>query len=143
MGRRRIEVEVTFLLILAVIAFIAGKPKDTFFQHRIASVPQRHSKTDQLMAIADAGEAVLVPAIGTRSGMVMRERVPGGPVSAIVLTDRHPGPLAQIGAPTLPMALTLRFLFQTLLFRQDPWVRRGSALTRRGHTTPLIETVQS
>jgi len=34
-----VEVEVIFLYILAMIAFVAGKPKKPFFQDRITFVP--------------------------------------------------------------------------------------------------------
>jgi hypothetical protein len=41
------------------------------------------------------------------------------------------------------MALTLRVLFKALLFSQDRWLRSGSGLTIRDHTTPLVESLQS
>ncbi|MCE3225410.1 MAG: hypothetical protein K0S58_3590, partial [Nitrospira sp.] len=56
MRRRRIEVEVVLLHILAVIAFVAGKSEDSFFQDRVFPVPQGQGKADDLMAIANAGE---------------------------------------------------------------------------------------
>ena len=75
------------------------------------------------MAIADASESVLVPAIGAGSGMVMGKRFPGCPVRAIVLAHSSPSPFTEIGSPTFPMVLTQRVLFKALLFCQDRGLR--------------------
>ena len=45
--RRRVEVEVVFLHVLAVIALVAGQAEDPFFQDGIALVPQRQGETDR------------------------------------------------------------------------------------------------
>ncbi len=119
MRRRRIEVEIVLLHILPVIAFVAGESEDSFFQDRVSPVPQGQGKADDLMAIANAGEAVLVPAIGTRPGLIMGERVPGCSIRAVVLTHRAPGALAQIGSPAFPVAPALRVFVKTLLFCRD------------------------
>lgn len=119
MGRGRIEVEVTLLRIFAVITFIAGKPKDSFLQYRVAPVPQSHGEADQLMTIADTTKTVLIPAIGTRPRMIMGKRFPCRAVRTVVLSHSSPSPFAQIGPPTFPMTLTFGILVKTLLFCQD------------------------
>ena len=46
----RVEVEVVFLHVLAVIALVAGQAENPFFQDGIALVPERQRKTDHLLA---------------------------------------------------------------------------------------------
>src|SRR5262245_11751234 len=68
------------------------------------------------MAVADASKAVLVPTIGTRSRLIMREVSPGGPVGAVVLAYRSPRALAQVRPPSLPVVAPLARLLETLFF---------------------------
>ena len=76
----RVEVEVALLDVLAVIALVAGQAEEPLLQDRIAAVPQRDREADALMAVGDAAEAVLVPAIGARTRVIVREVLPGGAV---------------------------------------------------------------
>jgi len=39
------------------------RQEEPFFKDRIALIPQRQSETDQLAAITDAGNAILIPAV--------------------------------------------------------------------------------
>ena len=95
MRGRAVEVEVVFLDVLAVIALVAGEAEEAFFQDRIALVPQRDRETDRLVTVADAGQAVFVPAIGARAGVIVREIFPGGAVRAVVFAHRAPGAFAE------------------------------------------------
>ena len=63
MRRRAVEVEVIFLDVFAVIAFVTGQAENALFQNWVALVPQRESKAEELSAVADASETVLVPPI--------------------------------------------------------------------------------
>src|SRR6266849_3947643 len=63
----RVEVEIIFLDVLAMIALISRKAKKPFFQNGIASIPQRQPKTHHLVAVADPAEAVLSPTIRART----------------------------------------------------------------------------
>src|SRR5882672_7399216 len=48
--------------------------------------------------------------------MIVRQAFPGGSVGAVVLADRAPSALAQVGAPALPMFLARPRLRQAYLF---------------------------
>ena len=74
------------------------------------------------MAIADAGEAVFVPAVGARPRVVVREVVPGRAVRAVVLAHRAPGALAQIRPPALPV------LWRSRVSRRGGCLLRPSSL---------------
>ncbi len=52
---RAIKVEVVFLHVLAVIAFVARQSKEPFFQNGIPLIPESHSEAHGLLAVADAG----------------------------------------------------------------------------------------
>ena len=107
MRRRAVEIEVILLDVLAVVAFVAGQAEEALLQDRIAPVPQSERKADLLMAIADAGDAVLIPAIGSGTRVIVRKVLPGGAVRAVVLANRSPGALAEVGSPALPMFLAV------------------------------------
>src|SRR5262249_13460629 len=99
---RRVEVEVVLLDVLAVIALAIGEPEHALFQDRVAFVPQRKSEAQTLRVVRDASEAILAPAIGPRSRLVVAEVVPGVTVLAVVFSNRAPLPLAEVGSPLLP-----------------------------------------
>src|SRR5215471_4773650 len=103
MRRRAVEIVVVLLHVFAVIAFAAGQPEKALFEDGIASVPQGDGKADLLLAVADAGEPVLVPSVGARARMVVRKVVPGFALRAVVLAHGAPGALAQVRAPLLPV----------------------------------------
>ena len=107
MRGRAVEVEVIFLYVLAVIAFVAGEAEEAFLENGIALVPQRESKADELVAIADAGKAVFVPAVGSRAGVIVRKVLPGVAIGAVVFAHRAPGAFAQIGSPALPVSFAV------------------------------------
>src|SRR5262249_8861269 len=115
--RRGVEVEVVLLHVLAVIAFVARQAEEAFLQDWIASVPQREREAQLLPTIADAGEAVLVPAIRARSRVIVREIFPSVAVRAVVLADGAPRALAQIRAPALPVHLPRARVFESSFFR--------------------------
>src|SRR5205823_5005158 len=73
MRRRGVEIEVALLAIFAMIALWAGQTKQPFLEDRVASVPQRHGKTEPAFPVANPQEAVLSPAVGTTASVVMRK----------------------------------------------------------------------
>src|SRR5262249_53546488 len=64
--------------------------------------PQRQRQAELVPDVGDAGHPVLVPAIGARPCVVVRERRPGVAVGAVVLAHRAPGALGEIGTPLVP-----------------------------------------
>src|SRR5206468_1927148 len=107
MRRRRVEVVVVLLDVLAMIALRGHEPKEAFLQKWIFPVPEGERKTDELMPIADAADAVLSPPVGARAGMVMRKVIPCRSTFAVVLANRSPLALAHVRSPTFPMAASV------------------------------------
>src|SRR5262249_47873126 len=70
---------------------------------RIAFVPQRDAEAQVLIPVAEAGERLFVPAVGAAPRVVVREVRPRVAVGAVVLADRSPGAVADVGAPALPV----------------------------------------
>ena len=101
-GRRVVEIEPVVLYILAAIALIAGEAKHPFLQDGIAAIPEGECEDQQLVSVADAGDAILAPAIGAAAGVIMGEVVPGAAVGAVVFANRTPGALADIRPPLAP-----------------------------------------
>src|SRR5229473_5644812 len=112
----RVEVEIIFLNVFAVIALISGQAEESLFEDGIAAIPQRQPETDHLMAVADSAEAVLSPAIRARTRLVVREKFPGSAAGTVILTNRSPLPLGKIGPPALPMFLAGACFLETAVF---------------------------
>ena len=54
MGRRRVEVEIIFLHVLAVVALGAGQSERALLEDRIALVPECERKAEALVIVRDA-----------------------------------------------------------------------------------------
>ena len=76
MRGRGIEVEITLLDVLAVIALGAGEAEQALLQDRVAAVPQRQREAQPAFAVADAQQPVLAPAIGAAARVVVRKVIP-------------------------------------------------------------------
>ena len=103
--RRVVEVEVVLLDVLAVVALVRRQAEEPFLEDRVAAVPEGGGEDEELVAVADAGDAVLAPAIGLAAGQVVRQVVPGVAVGAVVLADGGPGALADVRPPAAPAAV--------------------------------------
>src|SRR5207302_3440105 len=101
-GRRGIDVPPLLLDVLAVVALRAGEAEQPFLEDRVGAVPECKREAPGLMVVADAGEAVLAPAVGPRPGGVVRDVVPGRAAVAVVLADGSPLPLADVRTPPAP-----------------------------------------
>jgi hypothetical protein len=77
MGRRRVEVEILFLDILAVVALGGRQPEQALLEDGVLAVPEGRGEAEQLVAVADAGDAVLAPAVGLAAGQVVGQVGPG------------------------------------------------------------------
>src|ERR1700732_3866017 len=102
MGRRAIEVEIVFLDVPTVVAFAVGQAEQPLLQDRVLAIPQRNSKAQPLVVVADPSKAVLAPVISPRAGLIVGEIVPRIAVLAVVLAHRPPLAFAEVGAPLLP-----------------------------------------
>src|SRR5574337_1546697 len=127
-GGSRIQVEVILLDVLSMIALSSRQAEESLFEDWVAPVPERDREADKLVTVTDAGEAVLPPPVGPRSGMVMGEVVPGGSVRTVILTHRSPGTLAEVRPPALPVDPAFaRFLQSFLFLRHDAFSFRIAA----------------
>src|ERR1700759_5626615 len=102
MSGSRIDIEIIFLYVLAVVALAVGKTEHSFLKDRILPVPKSDGKAQTLLVIADAGDAVLARTIGARSGLVVREVIPRIAILTIVFSDGSPLTLAEIRPPKAP-----------------------------------------
>jgi hypothetical protein len=75
-----------------MITLAASEAKEPFFQDRVTTIPERQGKAQPLVVIRDASEAVFTPAIGPRTGVIVRKKIPGSPGGAVVFP--HSSPLA-------------------------------------------------
>src|SRR5262249_4452601 len=87
------------------------------------AVPQREREAEGLVPVGDAGDAVLVPAVGAGARVVVREVLPRGTAVAVVLAHGSPGALAEIGAPALPVLLAAARLAESTFLG----IRHGGA----------------
>ena len=124
-GRRAVEVEVVLLDVLAVVAFAVREPEEPLLQDGVLAVPQGEGEAEVLLVVGDPAQAVLAPAIGPGTGVVMGKEVPGIAVLAVVLPHGPPLPVREIGSPFPPgNLLGTRFLQTTLLdvHLRSPWL---------------------
>ena len=97
--REVVDVEVVLLDVLAVVALGVRQAEQPLLEDRVAPVPQREREAQPLLVVADPGDAVLAPAVGARPGLVVGEVRPRVAVVAVVLADRAPLALAEVGPP--------------------------------------------
>ena len=149
MGRRGVEVVVHLLDVFAVVSLAVRQAEQAFLENGIVAVPQRQRKAQTLFAVADAGDAVLAPAVGTRPGVIVRQVFPRIAVGAVVLAHGAPLPFAQVRPPVLP-GFAANALFEALPFDGGghrgggaggvgSGVRRAVARLLAAHLTPLPE----
>src|SRR5215470_5696612 len=104
MAGHGVEIPPVFLDVFPVVALGAGQPEGAFLQDGVAPVPQRQPEAHALLDVAEPGQAVLAPPVGTGTCVVMRQVAPGLAVRAVVLADRAPLALAHVGPPQVPVA---------------------------------------
>ena len=116
MRRGRIEVEVIFLHVLAVVALAAGQAEHAFLEDGVALVPEREREAEALVVVGDAQDAVLAPAVDAGAGVVVREKIPRLAGGAVILAHRAPLAFAQVGPPAPPVSFLKSILFEAGLF---------------------------
>ena len=76
MRRRGVEVEIALLDVLAVVALGVGQAEEPLLEDGVAAVPQRQGEAQAALAVGDAQQAVLAPAVGAAAGVLVGEVVP-------------------------------------------------------------------
>src|SRR5436305_14001845 len=108
MARQRVEIEVALLDILAVIGLARHEAEVALLEDRVLFVPERQRPAEDLIAIAETGDAILAPAKRLRSRQIVRKIRPGIPVRAVVLADGTPGAVAEVRPPLSPAGESVR-----------------------------------
>ena len=131
MRGRRIEIVVALLYILAMIALRAGETEEPFLEDWVAAVPECQREAEPALAIANAQQAVLAPAVGPAAGVVVREVAPGFAKLGVILAHGAPLPLGKIRAKALPVSLALSGLLEPSDFFVE--------LRLDCHVSPIVE----
>ena len=97
-----VQVEVVLLHVLAVVALRGDDAEEALLEDGVALVPEGERKGQQLVAVADPGQAVLAPAVGPAAGVVVGEAAPRVAVRAVVLADGSPRALGDVRPPAPP-----------------------------------------
>src|SRR5690349_18189963 len=101
-----------------MVALSVGEAEEPFLQDRIFTVPQRECEAEQLLVVANPGEAILAPAVRARARLIMGERRPSVAARAVVLADRPPLPFAEVRPPASPRHALLVRLPQPILLHR-------------------------
>src|SRR5262249_36892942 len=128
-GGSRVAVPPVLLGVLAVVALGAGEAEDPLLQQGVDAIPQGQREAESLALVADAGEAILAPAIGTGARMIVRDVLPRGALRAVILPHRAPLALREVGTPEAPACASISFR-ETRAF--------GVLGRRRGTSHPVI-----
>ena len=99
---RGIQIIVTFLHVLPMVAFITVQAKKALFEDGVAAIPKCWSKTHATLPVCPALQTVLPPTVRPSSRVVVREGVPAVTMVGIIFTHGPPLPFAEEGAPALP-----------------------------------------
>src|SRR5205823_2541336 len=97
-----VEVKVVVLDVLAAVAFARRQSEESFFENRIAAVPECRREHQQLIAIAESADCIFSPSERLAPRLFMRDEVPGVAVDAVVLAHRAPRAIADVAAPLAP-----------------------------------------
>ena len=88
--------------IFAMIAFQGRDAEKSLLQMIVLTIPKRGGEAEELVAVAQACDPILPPAIGTTAGGVVGERRPGIAVGGIILPHGAPTSVGHVGPPAPP-----------------------------------------
>ena len=97
-----VNVEVVFLDVFAMVALERGKAEEPFLEVGIFFIPKGRCEAEQLIPVTDPRDAILAPAVGLGTGHSIGEIPPGIAICGIILPDRAPCPVGEIGPPPPP-----------------------------------------
>ncbi len=126
---RGIEIVITLLHILAVIALVAAETEQPLLENGVAAVPQRRRETKPALAVAPSLQAVLAPAVGAAARLIVREGRPTVAVVGIVLAHRAPLALAEKRPPAPPVVGACLVFRKALMFACHARLTAGSVRT--------------
>ena len=115
-GRRGVLVEVVLLDVLAVVALSVRQPEQALLENRVAAVPESEREAQDLSVVRVPGDPVLARAVRARARLVVAEVRPRIAVVGVVLADRPPLPLGQVGTPKPPRRIAIAGFREALPF---------------------------
>ena len=133
MRRRRVEVVVALLHVLAVVALGVGQPEQALLEDGVLAIPQGERKAEAALPVGDAEQPVLAPAVDARPRLLVVEVAPAVAARRVVLAHRAPLALGEVRAPALPVALAALVLAQTALLGAQRGAGRGGCDRGLGH----------
>src|SRR5215203_1007664 len=98
-----------------MIAFFIRQAKQPLLEYWIATVPQCNRQTQELAVVAETGDAVLSPSIGSAARLIVSDIIPRRTARAVVLTHRAPLSLAEVWAPSTPIPQAFTTFFDAYL----------------------------
>ncbi len=101
---QRVEVPPVVLGVLAMVALAVREAEHPLLEDWVAAVPQRQPEAQPPEHVGQPGHPVLVPAVGSRTGVIVREVRPRVAIGAVVLAHRAPRPLGHVRTPLVPRA---------------------------------------
>jgi hypothetical protein len=85
-----------------VVALGRDHTEQALLEDGVAFVPEREGEDEDLIAVADARQAVLAPTVSAAARRVVGQVVPGVAGGAVVLADGAPRALGDVGTPAPP-----------------------------------------
>ena len=116
MGGRGIEVVITFLHVLAVVALVSAEAEEALLEDRVVAVPQGGRETQAALAVGPALQAVLAPAVGAAARVVVGKGGPTVAVIRVILAHGAPLALAEEGPPAPPFLFPRLVLGESFVF---------------------------
>ena len=101
-GGGGVEVPPELLHVFSVVALRVRDAEPALLEAVVLAVPERDSEVEAAVAVAQAADAVLAPAVGAGVRLVEREGRPRVAVGGVVLADRAPLAARDIGPPEAP-----------------------------------------
>ena len=70
-SRGIIQIEVILLYVFPVISFAVSESEEPLLENRVVAIPQRQRKAKPGFFVANAGQTVFAPSVGTRTCVIM------------------------------------------------------------------------
>src|SRR3954469_6505625 len=116
MARERVEMEVALLHILAMIRLARHEAEVPLLENRVLLVPERQRPAEDLITIAEPGDAVLAPAKRLRPRQIVRKIRPRITIRAVILAHSAPRTVGQIRTPLSPAGDVVRSAGEPVAF---------------------------
>src|SRR5262249_51464116 len=89
--------------------------EEALFDDGVFAVPEGQGEAEALLIIGETGKAILATAVGTASGLIVGEVVPGVSRVAVVFAHGTPLALAEVRAPLAPGDVLFAGFFEARL----------------------------